>query len=253
MLGTRSLLEAASRHGVERFVLISTDKAVQPASVMGATKRVCEQILLVEQQPGSATRFCAVRFGNVLGSRGSVVPTFVRQIRDGGPVTVTDPRMTRFFMSIEEAVQLVLQAAALSQGGEVFMLDMGQPVRIVDLAQRMIRLSGRRVADEVRIEITGPRPGEKLAEELRTADEMTFPTTHPQILAVHPPRLPHHDLDEGVETLIAEARAHHDERTRELLFTIAGAPSPANGDSDLWIDLEADVAQAELDVTHAPQ
>jgi FlaA1/EpsC-like NDP-sugar epimerase len=133
---------------------------------------------------------CAVRFGNVLGSRGSVVPTFVRQIRAGGPVTITDGRMTRYFMSIPEAVRLVLHAAALSGGGEIFMLDMGQPVRILDLAKRMIQLSGQRPGADVEIRVTSVRPGEKLAEQLRDPEEQTRPTSHPSILRLEPLRLP---------------------------------------------------------------
>ena len=140
--GTLNVVEAAIAAGVQRFVLISTDKAVQPISVMGASKRLAEDVVLAHA-PASAC-YSVVRFGNVLGSRGSVIPTFARQIAAGGPITVTDPRMTRFFMSVEEAVQLVLQASVLSEGGEIFMLEMGEPVRILDLAQRMIRLSGCR-------------------------------------------------------------------------------------------------------------
>ncbi len=182
VLGTRNVVRAAKAVGVERLVLISTDKAVNPSSVMGATKQLAEQILLAEAPEGKP--WCAVRFGNVLGSRGSVVPTFMRQIASGGPVTVTDPQMTRFFMSIPEAVELVLQAGALSEGADLFMLDMGQPVRIMDLAERMIRLSGRVPGADVPIMITGMRPGEKLHEQLRTGDEATSPTAHPAVIRV---------------------------------------------------------------------
>ena len=148
---------------------ISTDKAVRPSSVMGASKRVAEQAVLAHAPKGAA--YSTVRFGNVLGSRGSVIPTFARQIANGGPVTVTDARMTRFFMSVEEAVQLVLQSSMLSHGGEIFMLEMGVPVRILDLAERMIRLSGCQVGIDIPIEIVGIRPGEKLAEVLSMPDE----------------------------------------------------------------------------------
>ncbi|MGH8893772.1 MAG: polysaccharide biosynthesis protein, partial [Actinomycetes bacterium] len=163
IMGTRNVLEAAHAAGVERFIFISTDKAVEPKSVMGASKRVGEHLVL--GRSGQMVT-CAVRFGNVLGSRGSVVPTFVRQIRTGGPVTVTDGRMTRYFMSIPEAVRLVIHSGALASGGEIFMLDMGQPVQIVDLAKRMIRLSGCRPGLDIEIRVTGVRPGEKLAEQL---------------------------------------------------------------------------------------
>ena len=179
VVGTSNVLDAANDVGVERLVAISTDKAVYPSSVMGASKRIAEQLVIARTPPGAA--YCAVRFGNVLGSRGSVVPTFMRQIEAGGPVTVTDPRMTRYFMSIEEAVQLVLQASALAEpgsGGEVFMLDMGEPVLILDLAERMIRLSGRQPGRDIEIEITGVRPGEKLAEELVTALEEKLRRRH---------------------------------------------------------------------------
>lgn len=185
VVGTRNLLEAAQDCGVGRLVFVSTDKAVDPVSVMGATKRMGEQ-LVVSHQPDGA-RYCAVRFGNVLGSRGSVIPTFARQIASGGPVTITDPRMERFFMTIPEAVHLVLQAAALSSGGEVFMLDMGAPVRIIDVAKRMIRLSNRVVGHDVEIRITGVRPGEKLQEELRSGSEKEDPTEHPKIRRVTGP------------------------------------------------------------------
>lgn len=187
VVGTRNVAEAAEEVGVERFVFISTDKAVRPSSVMGSTKLVGEHLAL--GRSGGMTT-CAVRFGNVLGSRGSVVPTFVRQIREGGPVTITDPRMTRYFMSIPEAVRLVLHAAALSRGGEIFMLDMGEPVRIIDLARRMILLSGQRPGTDVEIRVTEIRPGEKLAEELRAPDELQSATPHPSIVRLDPVHVP---------------------------------------------------------------
>ncbi|HVB92991.1 MAG TPA: nucleoside-diphosphate sugar epimerase/dehydratase, partial [Acidimicrobiales bacterium] len=161
VFGTLNVVEAATGVGTQRFVQISSDKAVRPSSVMGATKRLAEQIVLSRAPAGAS--YCTVRFGNVLGSRGSVIPTFTRQIANGGPVTVTDARMTRFFMSVEEAVQLVLESSVLSDGGgEVFMLEMGDPVSILDLAKRMIRLSGFKDGEDIDIEIVGVRPGEKL-------------------------------------------------------------------------------------------
>lgn len=169
VFGTRNVLAACERHGVEEFVLISTDKAVQPSSVMGASKRVAEMLTqAAAERNGDRCTHTAVRFGNVLGSRGSVVPTFMRQIRAGGPVTVTDPEMLRYFMTIGEAVQLVLQVSALSRGGEVFVLDMGEPVRIGDLARRMIRLAGLVPGRDIEVKITGARPGEKKVEVLST-------------------------------------------------------------------------------------
>lgn len=185
VLGTANVVEAATLAGSERFVLISTDKAVRPTSVMGGSKRMAEQI--ARGFPANGTILCAVRFGNVLGSRGSVVPTFLSQIASGGPVTVTDPEMTRYFMSVEEAVQLVLQASALARGGEVFTLEMGEPVNILDLAHNLIRLSGRVPGRDVSVQIVGARPGEKRHEELVDDDEAQAPTGHPGIVAAFPP------------------------------------------------------------------
>jgi O-antigen biosynthesis protein WbqV len=183
VIGSRNVAEAARAHGVGLVVMISTDKAVDPASVMGATKRLaemCVQSLQAENPDG--TRFMAVRFGNVLGSSGSVVPIFNKQIAAGGPVKVTHPDMRRYFMTIPEAVGLVLQSAALGSGGEIFMLDMGQPVKIVDLAKQLIELSGFVPDRDIRIEFTGLRPGEKLFEELSYRGEKITNTRHPKIM-----------------------------------------------------------------------
>jgi len=179
--GTQNIVDAAVANEVEHFVMISTDKAVHPTSVMGASKRVAEHVVR-----GAARRhqknFVAVRFGNVLGSQGSVVPIFMQQIRQGGPVTVTHPEMRRYFMTIPEAVQLVLQAGAIGKGGELFMLDMGDPVKIVDLAADLIRLSGLEVGTDIKIEFSGTRPGEKLYEEMFFGHEQTILTEHPKVL-----------------------------------------------------------------------
>lgn len=178
--GTRNVADVAGRHGVERFVMISTDKAVNPTSVMGATKRVAEKVI-ISMNDTYDTKYITVRFGNVLGSRGSVIPLFKKQIEAGGPVTVTDPEMTRYFMTIPEASQLVLQAGAMGKGGEVFLLDMGEPVKIIDLARNMIRLSGLEPDKDIHIKITGLRPGEKKYEELLTSEEGTNRTNHTKI------------------------------------------------------------------------
>ena len=178
--GTRNVADVAGRHGVKRFVMISTDKAVNPTSVMGATKRVAEKVI-ISMNDTYDTKYITVRFGNVLGSRGSVIPLFKKQIEAGGPVTVTDPEMTRYFMTIPEASQLVLQAGAMGKGGEVFLLDMGEPVKIIDLARNMIRLSGLEPDKDIHIKITGLRPGEKKYEELLTSEEGTNRTNHTKI------------------------------------------------------------------------
>lgn len=229
--GTQHLLEAAAAVGVERFVFISTDKAVAPKSVMGASKRLGEHLVLGQAPPGST--HAAVRFGNVIGSRGSVVPTFVRQIEEGGPVTVTDERMTRYFMSIPEAVQLVLQAAALAQGGDLFVLDMGEPVRIFDLAERMIRLSGMRPGIDIEVRVTGVRPGEKLVEELLNDDEPARPTVHESISRISPTLPSPEELRTAVSRLRTLAGEQRDDDVRAALFASTGPVI------DLALDAEA--------------
>jgi FlaA1/EpsC-like NDP-sugar epimerase len=184
VLGTANVVEAAVAFGAGRFVLISTDKAVRPASVMGSSKWFAEQI--VRSLQGNDASLCAVRFGNVIGSRGSVTPTFIRQIAAGGPVTVTDPSMARYFMSLQEAVCLVLQAAAMARGGEVFTLEMGDPVNIMSLARRLIRLSGRVPGTDVEIQVVGPRPGEKMVEDLLDPEEHPGASGHVGIMLSRP-------------------------------------------------------------------
>jgi FlaA1/EpsC-like NDP-sugar epimerase len=220
VFGTLNVIEASAAVGVTRFLLVSSDKAVRPSSIMGASKRVAEQVLL-NRSPQSGA-YCAVRFGNVLGSRGSVIPTFARQIKSGGPVTVTDPRMTRFFMSVEEAVQLVLQASLLSEGRDIFMLEMGEPVPIIDLARRMIQLSGAQVDVDIQIKVIGIRPGEKLAEDLRESDEEVWETPHPSISRLLPITAPPAWIDSCLGQLDDAMHLGDSDRVRQLLFAIAG-------------------------------
>ncbi|HHV64825.1 MAG TPA: polysaccharide biosynthesis protein, partial [Peptococcaceae bacterium] len=200
VLGTTNLAQAAHQTGVKTFVFISTDKAVNPTSIMGASKRIAEMVIQ-DFDRRSPTKFVAVRFGNVLGSRGSVIPTFKRQISAGGPVTVTDPRMTRYFMTIPEASQLVIQAGAMASGGEIFILDMGKPVKIIDLAKDLIRLSGLEPEKDIKIVFTGKRPGEKLYEELLTSEEGTTATKHKRIFVARPNNINSEQLFKVITTI----------------------------------------------------
>ncbi len=200
VFGTQNVAELADKNHAEIFVLISTDKAVNPTSVMGATKRTAE-LVLQEINQRSNTKFVTVRFGNVLGSRGSVVPLFEKQIAAGGPVTVTDKEMTRFFMTIPEAVQLVLQAGSQAEGGEVFLFDMGKPVKIKDMAEDLIRLHGLTPDKDIKIVYTGLRPGEKLYEELLTSEEGTTSTKHKKIFKAQIQPLDENDLQQSLQIL----------------------------------------------------
>jgi FlaA1/EpsC-like NDP-sugar epimerase len=214
--GTKVVADLANAHGAERFVLISTDKAVNPSSVMGATKRIAE-LYIQHLSQRSATRFVAVRFGNVLGSAGSVIPIFREQIARGGPVTVTHPEMTRYFMTLLEASQLVLQAGAMGAGGEIFILDMGEPVRIVDLARDLITLSGLRPDEDIEIRFSGVRPGEKLSEELATEIEHADKTKHPKIFIGRIKAQESDALEQGIAALCELARRGHDDQLRLLI------------------------------------
>jgi FlaA1/EpsC-like NDP-sugar epimerase len=215
VLGTKNVAELSAEFGVEHLVLISTDKAVRPTNVMGATKRVAEQIVQ-EVAEVHGRNFVAVRFGNVLGSRGSVVPTFLRQIQSGGPVTVTHPEMRRYFMTIPEAVQLMLQAGAIGKGGEVFVLDMGEPIKILDLATDLIRLSGLEVGTDIEIRFSGTRAGEKLYEELFFDSEHALPTGHPKVLRAKNGSLPI-GLSTLVDQLVEGVGGWSEDQVRALL------------------------------------
>jgi FlaA1/EpsC-like NDP-sugar epimerase len=202
VMGTRNIVEACEKYNVNRLVMISTDKAIRPVNVMGASKRIAEMVVLdAAHRTGRA--FCVVRFGNVLGSRGSVVPLFKRQIAKGGPVTITHPDMKRYFMTIPEAVYLVLQAAGMSKSGETFVLNMGQQVRILDLAEDLIRLSGLEPGKDVEIVYTGIRPGEKLSEDLWEEGNQFAPTQHPDIFQFDDPsNLRDEELQQKVTELL---------------------------------------------------
>jgi FlaA1/EpsC-like NDP-sugar epimerase len=232
ILGTKTILEAAVKYEVDRFVLVSTDKAVRPTNVMGATKRVTE--LLLQSMPQGRTKLMAVRFGNVVGSSGSVIPLFRRQIELGGPVTVTHPEVTRYFMTISEAAQLILQAGAMGEEREIFVLQMGTPVRIADMARDLIRLSGKEPDVDVSIAFTGLRPGEKLYEELITEDEGVVPTEHEKVLVLRAENnqkdqlsRKHESLKEKLQELIQLSREQDEAGIKKILHNIV--PEYANG------------------------
>ena len=231
--GTLVAAQAAAEFGVADFVLVSTDKAVRPTNVMGASKRLAEMTLQALSAVHPNTRFSMVRFGNVLGSSGSVVPKFRRQIREGGPITLTHPEITRYFMTIPEAAQLVIQAGAMAKGGDVFVLDMGEPVKIIDLARRMVELSGLSIRDEeapdgdIQIEITGLRPGEKLFEELLIGNDPS-PTSHPRIMKAHEAFLPWSELVEQLNELERRLGAKDTVLLKALLVELVSGYQPSS-------------------------
>ena len=248
VFGTLNMARAAINAGVESFVLVSTDKAVRPTNVMGATKRLAELILQGFTHTQKGTRFSMVRFGNVLGSSGSVVPLFRRQILAGGPITITHPDITRYFMTIPEAAQLVLQAGAMSHGGDVFVLDMGGPVKIVDLAKRMVHLSGRMLEgdsktdgaddgsddDLIRIEFIGLRPGEKLYEELLIGDNVEG-THHPLILRAKEKEIPWAQLQQMLAELEQACDAFDHDAVRAMLLRVVEEYAPQGDIEDfVW-------------------
>jgi len=224
-LATRTLADISLRHGVKRFVLISTDKAINPTSVMGATKRAAE-ILLLDLLRDAPMKLTIVRFGNVIGSSGSVVPLFIEQIAAGGPITVTHPDVTRYFIRTSEAISLVLQAAALGDGGQVFMLDMGEPLKIVDLARDLIRLSNH-TEEEIEIAFTGLRPGEKLFEEIRLEGESIHPTIHPQIVVTECKQPRGSEVEQWIRRAAAASTAEEARSLMHALVEEFTAPMPA--------------------------
>lgn len=228
IVGTRNVVERACEDGVGSFVFISTDKAVNPTSVMGATKRVGEMLVQACSR-ASSTSFSAVRFGNVLGSHGSVLPLFERQLAQGGPITVTHRDIERFFMTIPEAARLVVTAGAIAEGGEIFILDMGSPVRIYDLAERFIKMHGFEPHEDIKIEIVGLRPGEKLYEELFMDGERSRSTRSQSIMISELDRCPVSGLDDAVSALESAARADDADAIRSLLSEVVGTYQPEAG------------------------
>ncbi len=225
VFGTYNVAKCAIEFGVKRFVMISTDKAVNPTNVMGATKRLCEMIIQTFSKLGE-TEFVAVRFGNVLGSNGSVIPRFKKQIEEGGPLTVTHPEITRFFMTIPEAAQLVLQAAAYAKGGEIFVLDMGQPVKIYDLARKLISLSGYKPDEDIEIMFTGLRPGEKLYEELLMNEEGLTKTAHSKIFVGKPIEITPAELSEKLELLKDAIQNQDNEYIKKIVSKVVPTYQP---------------------------
>jgi FlaA1/EpsC-like NDP-sugar epimerase len=240
IIGGRVMIDVSIKYHVERFIFVSTDKAVRPTNVMGASKRVAELILQTAQ--GNGTRLMAVRFGNVIGSSGSVVPVFRRQIERGGPLTVTHPEVNRYFMTIPESSQLILQAAALGEGGEVFILRMGTPVKIVDMARDLIRLSGKDPDTNIEIIYTGLREGEKLYEELITEGEDILPTPHEKIMVlksnghgngINHLKIMRQKLDQDIEELIKYSLSHDAAAIKKKLKEIVPEYTPQDNDAVL--------------------
>jgi FlaA1/EpsC-like NDP-sugar epimerase len=248
VIGTLRTAQAALENGVSDFVLVSTDKAVRPTNIMGASKRLAELVLQALARVGTQTKFTMVRFGNVLGSSGSVVPKFRQQIRDGGPITLTHPDITRFFMTIPEAAQLVIQAAAMAKGGDVFVLDMGEPVRIADLAKRMVELSGLTIKDDkyplgdIEIQVTGLRPGEKLYEELLIGNNPEK-TTHPRIMRARESYLDWEYLEAKLASLEWALQVNDVNVIRSMMLELVQGYAPTAEIMD-WVFVEQEANSA---------
>ena len=234
VFGTKNLVDVTLKHNVEHFTLISTDKAVRPANIMGASKRLAEIICQSADAKNKQTLYSIVRFGNVLGSSGSVIPLFKEQLKNGGPITVTDKRVTRYFMTTNEAAELVIQAASLSQGGDIFLLDMGKPIKIFDLAHRMISLQGLSVSEQtegednkIKIVFTGLRPGEKMFEELFIDDDVK-PTKHPRIMMSNETTLPFQEVESILKKLKIACENNEHEKVLNILINMPIGYSPQN-------------------------
>lgn len=225
VMGTYKVAQAAARYGVKRFLLISTDKAVNPTNIMGASKRLCEMVIQMMSRKHPETIYMAVRFGNVLGSNGSVIPLFKKQIAEGGPVTVTDPNIIRYFMTIPEAVSLVLEASLYAKGGEIFVLDMGEPVKIDDMARNLIKLSGLTPDVDIKVEYTGLRPGEKLYEELLMDEEGMTKTENKLIFIGHPIKMDDQQFEKDL-AYIDEASYQEVNNIKEIVQKIVPTYHP---------------------------
>tara|TARA_Y100000590_G_C15416692_1_gene899739 strand:- start:168 stop:875 length:708 start_codon:yes stop_codon:yes gene_type:complete len=217
--GTKIVVKLAKQYSINKFILVSTDKVVNPTSIMGMTKYVAEKYVQYSSNQ-SSTQFISVRFGNVLGTNGSVIPLFLKQIKEGGPITITDPHMERYFMLISEASQLILQAAVLGNGGEVFVLEMGKPVKIIDLAKKMIRLSGYTLEKDIKLQITGIRKGEKISEELFSSSEKCSASSHQKINILKTNKANNSKLPEEIDALIQMIQHSTEEELKLKLTTM---------------------------------
>ena len=257
VFGTRNVIEQSLASGVEKFVLISTDKAVNPANIMGASKRLAEMLVQTYGRAQNKMKMAAVRFGNVLGSNGSVIPIFLKQIKEGGPITLTDRYIKRYFMTIPEAVRLVLQTGAFADSGEIFVLDMGEPVYIYDLACDLIRINGLVPEQDIKIKVTGLRPGEKLFEELRYDKEMVDSTVHEGIFVTRMEDVKLDSFNAKLETLRKISESEDAEETENIIFEIVPSASRETAKAERKKQLEElkaaeETERAEKDTAETP-